>query len=307
MSQLEIELKMSAIPAAIPHIIQRILTLPHQHSAPKKLTNLYFETPDNQIRRWDMGLRIRGVDESYEMTIKTAGKVVAGLHQRPEYNVKLEQPKLDLARFPAEIWPENTDLTLLETQLNVLFNTDFYREIWLVDFQNSQIEVVLDKGTIRTHQYELPIEEFELELKKGDVSDVIALATYLGEKGGLRLASRSKAARGYYLAKDKPALSLSVVSLSPSDTTAQQLTKWLSAIQALEEAIFANPTPPTITMPAMLALFSDWCKKQADLPESMQQSLNGISPLTFTTATDYYHVLWLNFKLSSMAWLLSIA
>lgn len=307
MSQLEIELKMSAIPAAIPHIIQRILTLPHQHSAPKKLTNLYFETSDNQIRCWDMGLRIRGVDESYEMTIKTAGKVVAGLHQRPEYNVKLEQPKLDLARFPAEIWPENTDLTLLEAQLNVLFNTDFYREIWLVDFQNSQIEVVLDKGTIRTHQYELPIEEFELELKKGDVSDVIALATYLGEKGGLRLASRSKAARGYYLAKDKPALSLSVVSLSPSDTTAQQLTKWLSAIQALEEAIFANPTPPTITMPAMLALFSDWCKKQADLPESMQQSLNGISPLTFTTATDYYHVLWLNFKLSSMAWLLSIA
>ncbi|WP_368879660.1 inorganic triphosphatase [Proteus terrae] len=307
MSQLEIELKMSAIPAAIPHIIQRILTLPHQHSAPKKLTNLYFETTDNQIRRWDMGLRIRGVDESYEMTIKTAGKVVAGLHQRPEYNVKLEQPKLDLARFPAEVWPENTDLTLLETQLNVLFNTDFYREIWLVDFQNSQIEVVLDKGTIRAHQYELPIEEFELELKKGDVSDVIALATYLGEKGGLRLASRSKAARGYYLAKDKPALSLSVVNLSPSDTTAQQLTKWLSAIQALEEAIFANPTPPTITMPAMLALFSDWCKKQSDLPESMQQSLNGISPLTFTTATDYYHVLWLNFKLSSMAWLLSIA
>ncbi|MCW9689509.1 inorganic triphosphatase [Proteus terrae] len=307
MSQLEIELKMSAIPAAIPHIIQRILTLPHQHSAPKKLTNLYFETTDNQIRRWDMGLRIRGVDESYEMTIKTAGKVVAGLHQRPEYNVKLEQPKLDLARFPAEIWPENTDLTLLETQLNVLFNTDFYREIWLVDFQNSQIEVVLDKGTIRAHQYELPIEEFELELKKGDVLDIIALATYLGEKGGLRLASRSKAARGYYLAKDKPALSLSVVNLSPSDTTAQQLTKWLSAIQALEEAIFANPTPPTITMPAMLALFSDWCKKQSDLPESMQQSLNGISPLTFTTATDYYHVLWLNFKLSSMAWLLSIA
>ncbi|MEQ4937202.1 CYTH domain-containing protein [Proteus terrae] len=307
MSQLEIELKMSAIPAAIPHIIQRILTLPHQHSAPKKLTNLYFETTDNQIRRWDMGLRIRGVDESYEMTIKTAGKVVAGLHQRPEYNVKLEQPKLDLARFPAEVWPENTDLTLLETQLNVLFNTDFYREIWLVDFQNSQIEVVLDKGTIRAHQYELPIEEFELELKKGDVSDVIALATYLGEKGGLRLASRSKAARGYYLAKDKPALSLSVVNLSPSDTTAQQLTKWLSAIQALEEAIFANPTPPTITMPAMLALFSDWCKKQSHLPESMQQSLNGISPLTFTTATDYYHVLWLNFKLSSMAWLLSIA
>lgn len=51
-----------------------------------------------------------------------------------------------------------------------------------------------------------------------------------------------------------------MVNLAPNDTIAEQLTKWLAAIQALEEAIFANPTPPTLTMPAMLALFSDWCK-----------------------------------------------
>lgn len=307
MSQIETELKLSAIPAAIPHIIQRILILPHQHSAPKKLTNLYFETPDNQMRRWDMGLRIRGVDSHYEMTIKTAGKVVAGLHQRPEYNVDLVQPQLDLSRFPAEIWPENCDLSLLSSQLKVLFHTDFYREIWLIDYQNSQIEVVLDKGTIRTEKDELPIEEFELELKRGNVDDLLALATFLGEQGGVRLASRSKAARGYYLAKDKPALSLSVVNLSPNDTTAQQLNKWLASIQSLEEAIFANPIPPTITMPAMLALFSDWCKKQSDLPTTVHHSLSEISLLSFTTATDYYHVLWLKFKLSTMEWLLSIA
>ncbi|MEQ4924897.1 inorganic triphosphatase [Proteus hauseri] len=307
MSQIETELKLSAISAAIPHIIQRISTLPHQHTVAKKLTNLYFETSDNQMRSRDMGLRIRGVDNHYEMTIKTAGKVIAGLHQRPEYNVILEQPKLDLSRFPAEIWQQDCDLTQLEANLRVLFNTDFYREIWLVNYQNSQIEVVLDKGAIRSGENELPIEEFELELKTGNVSDLIALATFLGEKGGLRLASRSKAARGYYLAKNKPALTLSVVNLSPSDTTAQQLTKWLSSIQSLEEAIFANPTPPTITMPAMLALFSDWCKKQVELPAVISQSLSEISPLSLTTATDYYHVLWLRFKLASMAWLLSIA
>ena len=307
MSQIETELKLSAISAAIPHIIQRISTLPHQHSVAKKLTNLYFETPDNQMRRWDMGLRIRGVDDHYEMTIKTAGKVVAGLHQRPEYNVMLQQPKLDLSRFPVEIWQQDCDLEQLEARLHVLFNTDFNREIWLVNYQSSQIEVVLDKGTIRSGKNELPIEEFELELKEGNVSDLIALAEFLGEKGGLRLASRSKAARGYYLAKDKPALTLSVVNLSPSDTTAQQLTKWLASIQSLEEAIFANPIPPTITMPAMLALFSDWCKKQTELPATMQQALSEISPLSFTSATDYYHVLWFRFKLASMAWLLSIA
>lgn len=307
MSQLETELKLSAIPAVNPHIIQRILTLPNQHTPPKKLTNLYFETANNQMRKWDMGLRIRGVDTHYEMTIKTSGKIVAGLHQHPEYNVNLKEPKLNLSLFPADIWPNECDIEELQSQLTVLFNTDFHREIWLVKYQESVIEVVLDKGTIRSHQHELPIEEFELELKKGSVEALIALATFLGEKGGLRLASRSKAARGYYLAKDKPALSLSVVNLSPNETTAEQLTKWLSAIQSLEEAIFANSTPPTITMVAMLALFSDWCKKQADLPDAVSQSLSDISSLTFISATDYYHVLWLNFKLSSMAWLLSIA
>lgn len=307
MNQLETELKLSALNAAIPLIIQRILNLPHQHTAAKKLTNLYFETTNNQMRQWDMGLRIRGIDDKYEMTIKTAGQVIAGLHQRPEYNVAISTPKLDLSLFPHHIWPEKCDLAVLQSQLNVLFHTDFYREIWLVDFQESQIEVVLDKGTIHTNQHQLPIEEFELELKKGKVEDLIALAAFLGEKGGLRLASRSKAARGYYLAKDKPTLSLSVVNLLPDDNIAKQLTKWLNAIQSLEEAIFANPIAPTLTMPAMLALFSDWCKKQSHVPESVTASLAAISPLSFTRATDYYHVLWLNFKLATTAWLLTIA
>ncbi len=30
------------------------------------------------MRNWDMGLRIRGIDSHYEMTIKTAGKSGCG-------------------------------------------------------------------------------------------------------------------------------------------------------------------------------------------------------------------------------------
>lgn len=95
----EIELKFIAAPQAVAALPQWLAARPHQHSAPQKLTNIYFETADNVLRRHDMGLRIRGFDDRYEMTIKTAGKVVGGLHQRPEYNVAIAEPQLALAQF----------------------------------------------------------------------------------------------------------------------------------------------------------------------------------------------------------------
>ena len=95
---IEIELKFIATPQAAGKLAELLSTLPHQHQAARELTNIYFETDDNQLRRWDMGLRIRGVDQRYEMTLKAAGQTLGGLHQRPEYNVELSEPVLDIAR-----------------------------------------------------------------------------------------------------------------------------------------------------------------------------------------------------------------
>ncbi|TFT80591.1 CYTH domain-containing protein, partial [Proteus mirabilis] len=36
-------------------------------------------------------------------------------------------------------------------------------------------------------------------------------------------------------------------------------------------------------------------------------AIDNLSLLSFNLATDYYHLLWMNFKLSAMAWLLAIA
>ncbi|VDZ57323.1 Uncharacterized conserved protein [Serratia odorifera] len=126
----EIELKFIATPAAVAALPAQLAAWPHQHSAPQRLTNIYFETDDNFLRRHDMGLRIRGFDERFEMTIKTAGSVVAGLHQRPEYNVAIAAPELALAQFPADIWPQDCDVFALQQRLQPLFRTDFVREKW---------------------------------------------------------------------------------------------------------------------------------------------------------------------------------
>ena len=171
---------------------------PHQHSAPQKLTNIYFETADNVLRRHDMGLRIRGFDDRYEMTIKTAGKVVGGLHQRPEYNVAIAEPQLALAQFPADIWPQDCDIAALQQALQPLFRTDFVREKWVVTYGQSEIEIGLDQGEVRAGDLSEALSEIELELLNGNTADLLALAGELAAHGGLRQGSLSKAARGYH-------------------------------------------------------------------------------------------------------------
>ena len=177
---------------------------PHQYSAPIALTNIYYETADNQLRRWDMGLRIRGVGEKYEMTLKTAGQTTGGLHQRPEYNVDIAGPELDIARLPADVWPEGCDTAALQQRLAPLFTSHFSRERWLVTYGESEVEVALDRGEVEANDLREPLHEIELELKRGKLADVLALAAELAKMDGLRLGSLSKAARGYWLSQGKP-------------------------------------------------------------------------------------------------------
>ncbi|MTD27767.1 CYTH domain-containing protein [Erwinia sorbitola] len=198
---IEIELKFIAAPEAAAKIANKLNAWPLQYTAGQSLTNIYYETADSQLRRWDMGLRIRGFGDRYEMTLKTAGQTIGGLHQRPEYNVALEKPELDIQQLPAEVWPAGTDLAMLQQQLNALFSTHFVREKWVVTYLQSEIEVAYDCGDISSGDLSEPLREVELELKSGQRDDLLAFAAELATIEGLRLGSLSKAARGYALAQ----------------------------------------------------------------------------------------------------------
>ncbi|MGE9550324.1 inorganic triphosphatase [Erwinia amylovora] len=201
---IEIELKFIATPEGAEKLPAALAGWPHQHTAPLGLTNIYFETADGQLRSWDMGLRIRGFGDSYEMTLKAAGQTVGGLHQRPEYNVPVAEPVLDISKLPAEIWPEGCDLVALQQQLKPLFSTHFVREKWVVTYLNSEIEVAIDRGEVTAGELSEALSEIELELKSGRRDDLLAFARELTTMGGVRLGSLSKAARGYALAKGNP-------------------------------------------------------------------------------------------------------
>jgi triphosphatase len=169
----------------------------------KELSNCYYDTADLNFRNHDMGLRIRGCDGKLEQTIKTAGVIIAGLHQRPEYNVDIDTnfPKLKL--FPNEIWQSSQNIQHLQETLIPLFSTDFTRVTWLVTLvSGSVIEVAFDQGNISSDGRSVDICELELELVSGATTDLLTLAKLIFSVLSARPSSQSKAARGYRLWKN---------------------------------------------------------------------------------------------------------
>ncbi|PHR83234.1 MAG: hypothetical protein COA59_13325 [Colwellia sp.] len=167
----------------------------------KQLNNNYFDNKELALRKMDIGLRIRGVDQKYEQTVKTAGKVIGCLHQRPEYNVALKDNHLDLLLFPEDIWPVNVDVVKLQKSLQVIFNTDFFRHTWLITQTNSVIELALDRGEICSapNIETLAINELEIELVSGNEQALFVLAEQLMAVVQMQPGKLSKAARGYAL------------------------------------------------------------------------------------------------------------
>ena len=53
------------------------------------LGNTYFDYPDHFLAKQKMGLRVRRENNDFTLTLKTDGKVVGGLHSRPEYNLSI--------------------------------------------------------------------------------------------------------------------------------------------------------------------------------------------------------------------------
>lgn len=176
------------------------------------LFNQYFDTPEWELSRHGIGLRVRSSEKGIEQTIKTAGTSVGGLHRRPEYNVDIKSLEPDLDLFDSGIWPDGLNVADIQSRLTQIFNTDFVRKVFLLHLPNgSLVEMVYDSGAISTKENSTPISEIELELKKGSALELFDLAKELAELGSTQLGNQSKAARGFELAKNisgsaKPAL-----------------------------------------------------------------------------------------------------
>src|SRR5690554_7208097 len=144
----EIELKLLVDPAQRDKVFALCEQLAGTSPTVVELVNSYFDTPDLQLRHYDIGLRIRPCGLQREQTVKLAGAVTAGIHARPEFNCPIDDDHPDLTHFDAGIWPADFPLTSINSQLQQLFQTNFTRHRWHIASGQGRIEWVFDEGQV---------------------------------------------------------------------------------------------------------------------------------------------------------------
>lgn len=169
----------------------------------RSVDSVYFDTPDQQLRKARSALRLRRDGRRRLMTFKSDSAPGTGFSQRGEWEVAVAGRGLDVDALPlAEIREvARIDLRRLERDLSPLFATRMTRrsaDVALAD--GTTVEVSLDKGHIAAGRRRTPILELELELDEGNLAAMLEFADRLIDPLRLQLEPLSKAARGYRLA-----------------------------------------------------------------------------------------------------------
>jgi inorganic triphosphatase YgiF len=196
---IETELKLHITPEHLNRLKRHPLlkTLATSRATTRKLYSVYYDTPDLDLHKSAMALRLRRVGKQWVQTLKGGGRVQAGLHQRNEWEAPVGGEALDfevLKASGAQRLPP-----ALRKKLQPLFVTDFSRTTRMVAFEGAEIELSLDSGKIKAEKNSRPISELELELKSGEPLQLFKFALALLDIVPLEVEHTSKAEYGYLL------------------------------------------------------------------------------------------------------------
>ena len=187
--------------------IWRLLRLPMVNAVTLKkfpsqlLRNTYYDTADHRLRERGIAVRLRQAGSKWLQTVKTEGRVIAGLHERPEWEQETTENTLDFSRLPDAALKSLLEKTLDGAALQPVFTTDFTRLNRVLQLSDgAQCTFSLDRGKIIAGGDEAAISELELEIIIGDPAALFDFARSLLEHVPVKLARDSKAARGFALA-----------------------------------------------------------------------------------------------------------
>lgn len=190
------------------HIVQLLMP------GSKRITmmhSLYYDTDEGDLNKSEATLRVRQEGDQSVMTIKLGEKGSASLHQRLEWNLvideKIWEPDLDEGIDPQSFLkyavsdgdPDDSLLELLERlenkPLQVICQAHFKRTAYDVGYGDTLMELALDDGFLSGGDARETLLELELELKEGDVPDLLELGQILEENLPLEPEPKSKYAR----------------------------------------------------------------------------------------------------------------
>jgi len=179
-----------------------------------KFRAIYFDTAKGCLGSRGVSVRLR---REGRLWVQTAKAATADPFRRLEHSAAVpepadgSEPRLDLSLHDGA--PVGKALRRAVERcgaggsgapLSEQFRTDVSRMSRTVRFAGARVALSFDRGTITAGGGTVPVCEFELELKTGDVASLIALAKRWAGAHGLWLRTASKAERGWRLAQGEP-------------------------------------------------------------------------------------------------------
>jgi triphosphatase len=206
----EIELKLAIAEKDVWRLLRLPLlaTVTQKKFPAQRLVNTYYDTADYRMRELGIAIRLRQIGGKWLQTIKTEGRVIAGLHERFEWETQTTANTFDFSLLQDMELKSLLENSLDGEPLQPAFTTDFTRIKRILRFDDgTECEFALDRGKIIASGKEQLISEIELEIVAGDARRLFEFSKTLIEHIPIRLMHESKAARGFALspgAQSKP-------------------------------------------------------------------------------------------------------
>lgn len=196
----ETELKLLIEPRHVARLRQHPLFKHAAHNTLRKLYGVYYDTPELDLWRAGITLRLRREGSRWVQTVKSGGSVTAGLHQRNEEETGVAAPFPDFTAITGAGLAARFAPPRLRTQLKPAIVTEFSRaSCMLRPAHGIAIEASIDQGIIKGGDATETVCELELEIKAGPPWRAYQTALQLLAAVPLQVEDRSKAGRGFAL------------------------------------------------------------------------------------------------------------
>ena len=137
----EIEFKLIIDPRDIRRLQRHPFLAAHtrQKFPRQRLLSIYFDTPELTLHGRKIAVRLRRIGRNWLQTVKTEGKVEAGLHQRSEWEWRMAKNTLDFQPLPDVQLREFFANEKLRQSLRPVFTTEFFRTRRLLAWPNGDV------------------------------------------------------------------------------------------------------------------------------------------------------------------------
>jgi triphosphatase len=194
----EVELKLLVEPDDLERLWQhpRAVELTRGTASIRELESVYFDTPDLDLARANLVLRLRNDEGHTLQTVKERTPGLAGLFRRGEWEVQISGEKPDLERIPDAALRKRLKAAVGRNELARVLETRVRRSHRTVGDAEWEARFDLDVGEAKTPRGSYSICELELELVHGDAGALYDLALEIDQTVPLRPSAVGKVERG---------------------------------------------------------------------------------------------------------------